>query len=187
MFHGGGQCPALCVAGLARRAAWPWPPARCHALFQRQLPVGMAWQPSLLQAGLGQDPAPLGHQVTSVQGCNTRGHRCHDFAVLSSSVAFPPGFLCQKAEEGMSKEPVLRQSAEKSLWRGASGVTPCRSDVSALKAPGFPPWSCVRLPVHTGALGVVTFPGPCLVPCIPPLPARLPANGAAYSYGFLSA
>lgn len=86
------QSPALCVAGLARRAAWPWLPARCRALFQRQLPVGMAWQLSLLRAGPGQDPVPW---VTSVQPCNTRGHRCYEFAILSSPMALPPGFLCQ--------------------------------------------------------------------------------------------
>lgn len=30
---------ALCAAGLAPRTARPWPPARCRALLQRQLPL----------------------------------------------------------------------------------------------------------------------------------------------------
>lgn len=140
-----GSCPppgvALCVAGLAQRAAQPWRPARCRALFQRQLPVGTAWQLSLLRARRGRTLLPWAAGSPPGRAATRGATAVVSLQFSAQPRLFLPGFCASsipKAEQGMSKEPVLPHGAENSLWRGAQWRHPLQ------KAPGFPPWSCVR-------------------------------------------
>lgn len=140
---GGGRPPVLCVVGLAWAAGWPWPHARCRALFQRQLPVGTAWQPSCLRARPGQDPWAAGSPLRGVAatGAGATAVTSLQFSAQRWLFSAPAPSLKLGGDERGAGSPC---PAEKSLWRGAWWLHPFKSDVSALKAPGFPSQSCLQ-------------------------------------------
>lgn len=114
-----------CSTGVASAQRCVWQGWHGEQLGLGPLPVAMpfsrgsclwAWLGSCPCCGLGRGRTPL-PWATGSPLCRvaTRGAT----AVMALQFSAPLGFLCQKAEEGMSKEPVLPQSAKKSLWRGA--------------------------------------------------------------------